>query len=434
MNRAGAGRMEGFRKYRGRALIAFVGCVSLVVPLSVESDASAAQTQGVTSTTINVGVPYVDLAALKSLGINIDQGSYPDAYNALIANINAKGGINGRKIKLFLVPVNPTGTAATATACTQLIEDDKVFMVMGPLQPECYQVANIPVVNGTAVTSTLPAGSAPNFAPIPPTVAFDPVQLAWFTKKGDFKGKKVALFGGTSADKSEVATVQAALKKDHVNVVSTAIDSAPEGDLPASNELIASIAQRFQSDGANVVVGVGSGSANWLEGQQANQSTYKPQLIATSYPDLAGYIQEKGADNPTYLKGVLAADPSPSESSEWEDPAMQKCIAIIRKAYPSTVIASPVGAAATAPTTWVAAETACQGVALLEAITTAAGKTLTTKSFEKAGYALQNVAVPGFSSTTSFAPGRDYGLGPLYPVSYNTATQQLVIANKSVGG
>ena len=180
-----------------------------------------------------------------------------------------------------------------------------------------------------------------------------------------------------------------------------------------------------------MVVGVGTGSANWLEGMQAIQSTYTPRLVATSYNDLAGYVDEKGGDDPTYLKGVVAADPAPSEPSEWEAPSMQKCIGIIKKAYPSTVIASPVGASATAPTTWVAAETACQGVALFEAIAEAAGKSLTTKSFEKAGYGLQDVTIPGFSSTISFAAGRDYGLGPLYPVSYNSATQQLVIANKS---
>ena len=90
---------------------------TLVVPLIGTTHAAATQTSGVTSTTINVGVPYVDLAALKSLGINIDQGSYPDAYNALISNINAHGGINGRKIKLFLVPVNPDRYSCDGHRC-----------------------------------------------------------------------------------------------------------------------------------------------------------------------------------------------------------------------------------------------------------------------------------------------------------------------------
>ena len=159
-----------------------------------------------------------------------------------------------------------------------------------------------------------------------------------------FKGKKVALFGGDSADKSELAIVTSALKKDHVDVVQSAVDSAPEGDLAASDQQITIIAQRFKSAGANVVVGVGTGSAAWPEGMQAIQSTYNPRLVATSFNNLAGIIDTKASVDPTYLKGAVTADPVPSEQSEWQAPAMQKCIGIIKKAYPSTVIGSPVGA------------------------------------------------------------------------------------------
>ncbi len=261
-------------------------------------------------------------------------------------------------------------------------------------------------MNGAAATSGVPAGSAPNFAPVAPATAFDPLEIAWFTKNGVFKGKKVALFGGDSSDKSELAIVMSALKKDHVDVVQSAVDSAPEGDLAASDQQITIIAQRFKSAGANVVVGVGTGSAAWPDGMQAIQSTYNPRLVATSFNNLAGIIDTKASVDPTYLKGAVTADPSPSEQSEWQAPAMQTCIGIIKKVYPSTVIASPVGASATAPTTWVAAESSCQGVALFEAIAKATGKSLTTKSFNKAGYGLQAVTIPGFSAPISFGAGR----------------------------
>ncbi len=432
MNMAGASWPRGGRKRRVQVVVALASVASLAAPLAIGTTASAAPDAGVTSTTINVGVPYVDLSSLKVDGINIDQGSYPDAFNALVAQINAQGGINGRKIKLFLDPVNPTGTAANATVCTQLVQDDNVFAAMIPLQPECYQAAGVTVIGGTASANAEPAGAAPNFTPDPPPAAFDPLELAYFTKEGVFKGKKVALFGGDSADATEITIVEAALKKDHVDVVQSAVDSAPEGDLPASDQQITVIAQRFESDGANVVVGVGTGSAAWTQGLQAIQSTYAPRLVATSFNNLAGVVDSKGGDDPTYLKGALTADPVPSEQAEWQNPAMQKCIGVIKKAYPSTVIGSPVGASPTAPTTWVAAETACQSVALFEAVAKAAGKHLTAKSFESAGYGLRNVSIPGFSATTSFGPGRDYGLGPIYPVSYDTATQQLVISAKSV--
>ena len=47
--------------------------------------------QGVTATTIRIGIPYIDLSAIRQFGITLDQGNYPDAYNAIIADLNARG-------------------------------------------------------------------------------------------------------------------------------------------------------------------------------------------------------------------------------------------------------------------------------------------------------------------------------------------------------
>ena len=195
--------------------------------------ASAASAPGVSKTSISVGVPYVDLAAVdQQFGLHINQGSYPDAYNALFANINAHGGINGRKVVPVLVAVNPTGTAAAASACTKLTQDTPVFVAMGPLSPECYLEHGVPTMNAT-VTGSLAPGSAQNFSLTPPATAYDPIQLAVLAKQGVFKGKKVAVFGET-ADAAEVKVVASALAKDNVKVVQTAIDSAPTTDSAAS--------------------------------------------------------------------------------------------------------------------------------------------------------------------------------------------------------
>ena len=55
--------------------------------------------------------------------------------------MNAKGGINGRKIVPVFEPIDPIGTTPAATACTALTEDDKVFAAIGFFQPAdtaCY--------------------------------------------------------------------------------------------------------------------------------------------------------------------------------------------------------------------------------------------------------------------------------------------------------
>ncbi|MGH8996261.1 MAG: hypothetical protein ACRDYB_09585, partial [Acidimicrobiales bacterium] len=109
--------------------------------------AGAASTQGVTAKTIRIGVPYVDVAAVKSVGVSLDWGNVTDAYKAVIANVNSHGGINGRKIVPFIIAVDPTGSAPAATTCTQLTQDDKIFVALAPLMPACYLQAGVPTIN-----------------------------------------------------------------------------------------------------------------------------------------------------------------------------------------------------------------------------------------------------------------------------------------------
>lgn len=428
MTKAGTGKRPGCR-FRGKSLLAVGSALVFSVSLFVAgTTVSAAPAPGVSSTSIRVGLPYLNLASLHSIGLNIDQGSYPDAFTALIDNLNAQGGINGRKIALYQASVNPTSTASSASACTQLTEDDMVFVAFGPLYPLCYQQAGVATINGT-MGATLSPSAAPNFTLTPPAAAFDPLQIAVYAKQGTFKGKKIGVIGA-SVDQKEMPIVLAALKKRHVDVVQSAVDSAPQGDEAANDQQIQVIAQRFQSERVNVVVGVGTGGSAWLQGLNGIQSTYTPRIVATNYSDFAGTVSAKGGDNPTYLKGAVTATPIPSQQVYWNDPAVQKCVHIIKKAYPSTVIGNPIGAPANAPTTWVAAENTCQEVAIFSAIAKAAGKNLTARTFKHAGYGLRNVSIPGISGPVSFGPGRPYALGPVYLVTYNPTSQKMVIANK----
>ena len=114
--------------------------------------------------------------------------------------------------------------------------------------------------------------------PHSPFVRIRPLQLSVFSKLGIFKGKKVGIFGGDSTDESEVAIVEAALKKLHVDVIQTAIDAAPEGDDPAAYAQVAVISSRFQSTGVNEVVAVGDGSATWPDGLNGQPEQLQPAV------------------------------------------------------------------------------------------------------------------------------------------------------------
>jgi branched-chain amino acid transport system substrate-binding protein len=409
------------------ALIVALSCATAVSPAA----AAPSDTPGVTATTIRVGVPYVDLAALKTLGVNMSWGSVPEAFDAIIDNINAHGGINGRKIVPYLVAVDPSGTAPAATACTQLTEDDTVFVAIGPLEATCYLEHDTPVVASIYAAGTS-SGVAQDFTTTPPNSAYDPLQLSVYDKQGVFKHKKVALFGGDSGDASELALVQSALTKLRVPIETTAVDSAPEGDIAAENAQIQVIAQRFQSDGVNEVVAVGDGSAVWPEGLSATQSTYNPPWVATSEADFTGAVS--GNSSPTYLSNVVTSSPLTPSAAIWDNAGTQQCVRIVKKAYPSDQIRPYSATAPESEDTWLSVELACTDMALFADIAKAAGKDLTVSSFVHAGYRLKNLVLPGTNALITFAPGRPYALGPVYMVHYDAATKAIVYANAPVTG
>ena len=153
-----------------------LSAVAVVGSASSASAGSNAPSQGVTATTIRVGVPYVDLSSVRKFGITLDQGNFPDAYNALISNLNAHGGIDGRHLVPYLVAVNPVGTAPAITACTQLAQDDQVFVAIAPQQPDCFlQQYHVPTIAGSF--QIVQSGGTPNFTLEPPLAAYDPPQL-----------------------------------------------------------------------------------------------------------------------------------------------------------------------------------------------------------------------------------------------------------------
>jgi hypothetical protein len=416
-------------KVKGLTLGAASLATLSVVAFAFGTPAAASETPGVTASTINVGIPYIDFAALRSLGVNLNTGNWPDAYQALIANINAHGGVNGRKLKPFLVAVNPTGTAAAASACTQLVQDDHVFVAISPEQVNCYvNTYHIPAIQGLMQTSANSA--AANFTLEAPYQVYDPVQLKYFEKSGALKGKKVGLFAGSTTDQNELNLVQSELKKLHVNIVETAVDSAPATDQAAADQDAQIIAQRFQNSGVNEVVAVGTGSALWPKALDVTQSSYNPKWIGTNGTDLQSSIDTGGSNTvaPQYVKNMLASVPIPSYVAMWKDPAVQKCVAVIRKAYPSDPIATPTPTTPGSAATYEAPVDACQYLGMFTKIADAAGKNLTVSSFTKAGYGLRNVKFPGVAPV-SFGPNQPAAVGAIYPVQYDSATNSLVIAN-----
>ena len=387
---------------------------------------------GVTATAIRLGITYVDLAAIRNL-VNIDHGDYKTAYTTVIKDVNAHGGVNGRKIVPYFAPVNPIGSDPAAQACTQLTEDDQVFAVIGFFQnddPLCYvETHDTPIIGASLTAQQQQRAKATWFNYQLSDDHLIPRAIDAFAKQNVFAGHKVAVVGQAPDQPALQNLVVPELKKLGVDVVQTAIEDAPTTDTAAGYQQYALIAQKFQSSGADVVVAVGNAGTGWPKALQVNHSTYLPRLVATSYNSLAAYVADKAGDDPAVMRNAITADGSAPDNIVWNDPAMQRCVALIQAAEPAQPINNPITATGSTPNTWVSPIAACQNVTLFVDIAKAAGATLNEGTFLQGGESLTSVTIPGSGGPLHFGPGGHDGGGPVFLSTWDPNTKALVYAS-----
>ena len=415
-----------------------VGALSLFAPgvlLGAASPANGATSSsvGVTSNTIKLGITYVDLSTVQQFVHGLNQGNFKAAYQAVINNINNSGGINGRKIQPYYEGVVPVGSAAPQAACTALTQDDQVFAVMGFFQgndPLCYVSLNsTPVVGGSMTTQQLAQAKAAWFTPTPIQNVLEPAVATAAAREGLFKNKKVAVVAQSDAPPGMMASVLTALRKSGVKPVSTATILVDVSDLAASQQsIVGVISQKFKSDGANVVVAVGNAGQSWPTAM-ANQS-YQPKLVATSYSALSTYASTSGKGIDGAFTGYTKPANVGSRSIGWSDPALQRCVRLVKAA--AQPVSSPLTNPDAAHLTYVAVVAACQNLALFTAIAKHAGKNLNDATFLHSGNTLGPVEIPG-QGTGVYSKTTPAGVFPLYLYHYDASTQQLVANPKPSG-
>ncbi|HVS85221.1 MAG TPA: ABC transporter substrate-binding protein [Gaiellaceae bacterium] len=111
---------------KGKMLGALLAAV-VVAGFAVSAAAGAHQADpGITKTSITVGGTF------PLTGVASAYKTIPAAENAYFAYVNAHGGVNGRKIK-FDVLDDAYNPAQTVPLTQQLVEQDKVFAILGSL-------------------------------------------------------------------------------------------------------------------------------------------------------------------------------------------------------------------------------------------------------------------------------------------------------------
>ncbi|MCY3637382.1 MAG: ABC transporter substrate-binding protein [bacterium] len=334
--------------------------------------------RGVTAEAIKIGIVIIDIAM-----IGRSNGDVEAKWQAVIDDVNANGGVLGRRLEPVYVTYSLLGDVATEAACVELTQDEQVFAAMGPLLSNlnCFTDVNetIFISAFTISQEEFDRSKAVAIGPgaLPARSAVIGVEA--LVGAGVFDGPvavHVAADTGSERDHYVDALVAAGIE-----VVSETAATDTGGDIAASEAEMQAFAQRWQADGAEIIFGVGSGAVLGIVAG-LDRGPYRPAVVFVGPIGLDIQLYRDLGYSTDSLEGAIALGSLGFEDLALAgEPSVTACIERFEAASGETVNISPEeGEVVNLNTTiW-----ACQAVEVFTQIATAAGADLTNDSFRAA--------------------------------------------------
>jgi hypothetical protein len=372
---------------------------------SGDSKASGAPGRGVAADAIKVGFSYIDLETLAQQGIiKIDHGPYAEIIQALVDDINARDGINGRQIDLSIAKYSPIGTTDQLAACTKLTEDDQVFVVLNGFvggNNLCVVQQHSTALVGGDTTALTPAHLAAARAPWSSYNATSERSIKALVElldgSGALKGKQIGVYGAQVGNQPLIDSGVKALKHAGYKVAATGFNDAPEDDTQAAAGQDKVIAQRMKDAGVDTVIDV----TQFIPGANFDAADFHPALYTLD----TGNIAAAAFTNPFEKFPIVAGLSSGVEpGGEFDTAAFKHCVDVYEKATNKKVkdqLQEDLDGKSSGD---VAMQIACTTLQIFEAGAKAAGKTLNNDTFRKGIESLGSMELANGTKAV-FGPG-----------------------------
>ena len=377
-----------------------------------EPVALTASWRGVTEDTIYVGASMLDFALLQELGFTpAGWGDQAGIWDALIDDLNDRGGINGRMVDIISEFYSPIDAADAERVCAILHQDNETFANLGGFvgpagtADPCVTGTNNTVMVGGEISSAEELAQA-NVAwfHTGPTSEFQTINLLnLLVQTGKADGAKVFTMGGAAAADEESFVIEQ-LEARNIEVVGSALIEALDGDTIAQDNELAVAFERFNASGANTLMVFGTPSAS-IRGAGAAGLTGEIAIWSND----SGGLGNLGATivDKSIADGTLVST-GPTDEEIWNDQAFQdQCVAPVQERMPEADFRNPLEYGPEEDNWFNALRRYCHALAIFETIATAAGPDLTPETFEAAAYgpAGSDFQVPGVGPA-SLAPDK----------------------------
>ena len=384
------------------------------------ADASqlTASWRGVTADTITIGVSMLDFGLLAEMGlVRAGWGDQQGVFQALVDDLNANGGILGRRVEPVYDFYSPISADDATRSCTVLTQDNEVFaVVLGFVGPAagnadpCFVGTNeTTLVGGEHTVDELAQAKAPWFNVEPSTEDQTSTLLDLLGQTGRADGARVFVVSHQSAIGDEPGVI-AALEARGIEVVGNAVVDANDGDTTTQDSFMQVISERIRADGADTVMINGNPAAT-IRGLGQNGLLGS---VAMWSNNAAGLNNLGETFDHEWARGAIASS-GPSELDIWNDDMFQDCVRVVDEAGIGADL-RPTAELADEDENWFnPVRRYCGHLSLFLQIAATAGPDLTPESFEQAAFTLTDFALPG-AGANSLSPTK-LGARDLYRLS-----------------
>jgi ABC-type branched-subunit amino acid transport system substrate-binding protein len=272
--------------------------------------------KGVTPTQIKLGVMMIDFSCIEQF-VDAVEPEQQRAYQVYVDDINAKGGINGRKIVPVFKSYCPLDLATELTACTSLTDDNHVFATVGTFYDPngnaqlCFAKQHRTVLVGGPLTQALVDRGPPGFMLTTDITSERRLRviMALLKKEGTLAGKKVAV-ADIAADHARVKSVVGpALQSLGVQRGTDATLTITGADTTAALSQLDSFIEHWKTEGTNALILVGEEVSSKQFVEKIKAAVPQLQLVSDTTSVLDGARDEQKAHvTPNPYEGILTAE------------------------------------------------------------------------------------------------------------------------------
>jgi ABC-type branched-subunit amino acid transport system substrate-binding protein len=361
--------------------------------------------RGVTPTSIKLGIVTIDYTCIKQF-VNYNYGNQPAIDQVFIDDLNAHGGILGRRIDPVYESYCPIGNSQALTLCTSFTEDAKVFAVLGRFFDSTGD-ANLCVSRDHQTIQIGHELSQEWINDAPPGLMLSPeitaerratVLLNLLKAQGTLTGKKVATLTDVDTENSVATVIKPALDRMGVAQGSAAVVTIVGSDTSTAQTQLESDIEKWQGEGVNAIILAGQFVPAKQFVEKIRAAMPNVLLLTDGESSALGGGQDETAAGvkPNPYDGMLTAN-GLTDGEVWQSSGLQRCVQTYESRSGQHVIGPDQlkpGPDGKIVQVWLAVSDFCDELALFTQIAEKAGPNLTNDTWTTAANNFGEIQLP----------------------------------------